>query len=251
MGPRIPAANSLWNRLWKGWARSRRCCEPTLERCGCCSGGQSVTARCAFPKSTGLLTLLMQNRPSTCAARPCCNERSARIAVKDCSQRDGDEPVNEVQEILVEQSCSNVGSVRKTSSTTQGVIPLSSEAELYAAPRAAACASNDSKSFTKIGCRQSPRAHRNKPHGVNPNRHRSSHGTQKFSPRRRIAMTAATPSAADRLVNSSFVENLMREVTRVGTLLQCVFLGRPVKLLRRTRWSLRVSRDSHIARQQV
>ena len=37
-----------------------------------------------------------QARP-TCVTGPCWNERSARLAVKDCRQRDGDQPVGKVQ----------------------------------------------------------------------------------------------------------------------------------------------------------
>ena len=74
---------------------------------------------------------------------------------EDCSQRGGDEPANEVQEIPVEQSCRHVGLVLETSSGTQAVTSFSSEAELYAAIRAAACATNGSNSLTEISCHQS------------------------------------------------------------------------------------------------
>ena len=48
---------------------------------------------------------------------------------------------------MVEQSRSNVETALETSSAAQAIISLASEAELYAATRAAACALNGSNPF--------------------------------------------------------------------------------------------------------
>ena len=83
--------------------------------------------------------------------------------VKDCSQSDGNEPVNEVQDVFVAPSADSMRSVLETRSTTQDVISLSSgEAELSAATLAAACDIQRVQSLREIVCHHPLRARSDK-----------------------------------------------------------------------------------------